>query len=478
MSSSVPPPGPPAPGHGGDQLIGHARRQACRWPPRRLVRWARTPKGVLVGVLLVLVAVSAPGAPGSTSHAWLAVATAATVAAASDLLLGGLRGWGLILPDGALVTGMILGMVLDPTLPLSQLATIAAGAIAAKHLARLHHRPIFNPAALALVAAGLAGVQAQSWWGASSAPEPLIVALLAAAGPLVADRVNRLPMVAAFLGAYWGVLALIALVGAGGRVADAYHAPLLNAALFFAAVMLDDPPTSPGRLHAQLTYALLVAGAAAALLLVTHQPLFLPAGVLVGNAWLAVQRRLQPATTADRMATPARPPRPRPGLQPEPERLPLPLLGLVAAGVLLGLVVFGNAAMRDVRARPDTPAAQPPTAAPPAAPSSHPAPSLSGPTHQPSPGQRVTLVVRVERLGGNQTMTATVLQPDPTGTYSPTSQRVQVRYDTAGPLVMGQPSDLRPGAVLEVTGTRSQANDDTVITADRLVNLTGFVRTR
>lgn len=43
---------------------------------------------------------------------------------------------------------------------------------------------------------------------------------------------------------------------------------------------------------------------------------------------------------------------------------------------------------------------------------------------------------------------------------------------------MGQAADLRPGAILQVTGTASQADDDTVINTDRMVNLTGFVRTR
>jgi enediyne biosynthesis protein E5 len=457
---------------GRDDLIGGAGRQARRWPPRGLARWARTPKGVLVGVLLVLVAVTAPGAAGPTSHAWLAVATAAMAAATVDLLLAALRGWGLILPDGALLTGMLLGMVLDPTLPLWQLAAVAGGAIAAKHLLRLHHRPIFNPAALALVAASLAGVHAQSWWGAASAPQPLLIALLAAGGLLVADRVNRLPMAAAFLGAYWGLLALAAFVGAGARVADAYHAPLPGAALFFAAVMLDDPPTSPGRLHAQVTYALLVAGAAVAVLLITHQPIFLPAGVLVGNAWLAIQRRTQPAITR------SQPSGAGPGPQPAPDRLPLPLLGLTAAVVLLGLVVFGNYAMRDVRARPDTPSAtQAPTATAPTPPATHPTPPSSDQSTQPASGQPVRLVVRVERLGGDQTMTATVLEPDASGTYGPTGQQAEIRYAAADPLIMGQPSDLRPGAILQVTGTASQAND-TIINADQLVNLTGFVPTR
>jgi hypothetical protein len=144
------------------------------------------------------------------------------------------------------------------------------------------------------------------------------------------------------------------------------------------------------------------------------------------------------------------------------------------------LVVFGNAAMRDVRAPPDTPAAaiQPPTTTAPASSGTHPAPSLGGPSPQPTPGQPVKLVVRVERLGGDQTMTATVLQPDTTGTYGPTGQQVEVRYGAAGPLIMGQPSDLRPGAILQVTGIAGQANDNTVITADQLVNLTGFVPTR
>jgi hypothetical protein len=49
--------------------VAASRRQASY----RLGRFARTPKGLLIGILLVLVAVTAPGATGGAARAWLVV---------------------------------------------------------------------------------------------------------------------------------------------------------------------------------------------------------------------------------------------------------------------------------------------------------------------------------------------------------------------------------------------------------------------
>jgi hypothetical protein len=72
-------------------------------------------------------------------------------------------------------------------------AVLTAGAVVVKHVLRIGRRPVFNPAALALVAADLIGVRAQSWWGASAAPVYLGVPVLIIAVLFVADRANRLP---------------------------------------------------------------------------------------------------------------------------------------------------------------------------------------------------------------------------------------------------------------------------------------------
>jgi len=253
-----------------------------------LGRLVRTPKGTLLLVLLLLAAITAPAA-GSGS-AWRALGIAAAVAVALDLLLARLRGWGWVLPDGALISGLLVGMVLSPDVAWWIPAAMSALAIAAKHALRIRRGHVFNPAALALALAALLQLGLQSWWGALARPQWLVVALLVATGLLVADRVNRFAMVGAFLGTYFGLLAFVALWIDPDLVREAYRPPFVNAALFFAFFMLDDPPTSPGRPTAQKRYGSIVAVASVAAFLLPHQLAFLPLGVLAGNLWYAVYR--------------------------------------------------------------------------------------------------------------------------------------------------------------------------------------------
>jgi hypothetical protein len=61
-------------------------------------------------------------------------------------------------------------------------------------------------------------------------------------------------------------------------------------ALFFAGVMLLDPPTSPGRVRQQYLFGFIAAIVGIVLLALAHESAFLPVGLLAGNAWLAVDR--------------------------------------------------------------------------------------------------------------------------------------------------------------------------------------------
>jgi Na+-translocating ferredoxin:NAD+ oxidoreductase RnfD subunit len=258
------------------------------WRQERLMRLVRTPKGTLVLVLLLLAGVTAPGA--GSSSAWRAVGLAGTTAVALDVLLARLRGWGWVLPDGALISGLLVGMVLSPAGAWWIPAATSALAIAGKHALRIRRGHVFNPTALALALAALLRLGGQSWWGAIARPQWLVVALLVATGLLVADRVNRFPMVGAFLGTYFGLLAFVALWIDPRLVREAYRVPFVNAALFFAFFMLDDPPTSPGRPTAQKRYGSIVAAASVVAFLLPRQLAFLPLGVLAGNLWHAVHR--------------------------------------------------------------------------------------------------------------------------------------------------------------------------------------------
>jgi hypothetical protein len=255
-----------------------------------LTRWVRSPLGTVSLAVLVLAGTNLPWASPSPGAAALVLAVAVLTAGAVDVLVVGLRGWGWRVPVGAFVTGGVLGLVLDPTVGPALIAVCAAGAVLVKHAVRIGRRPVFNPAGLALVLADVLGVRAQSWWGAAAAPIWLGVPVLLAVTLVVADRVNRLPAVGAFLATWFAALTILVSLGFTGELAIAYREPLLSMALLFAGVMLLDPPTSPGRVRAQYLFGFVAAAVGIVLLGVAHESAFLPVGLIAANAWLAAGR--------------------------------------------------------------------------------------------------------------------------------------------------------------------------------------------
>jgi Na+-translocating ferredoxin:NAD+ oxidoreductase RnfD subunit len=251
-------------------------------------RFFQTPKGLLIIVLLILLAVTAPHegirriAPG--------LASAVIVAGAMDLLiLRKMRGdWEF--PSGAVLTGMIVAMILTPQEPWYVGACTSAVAIASKYIARTRSANIFNPAALALVATFYVFNTGQSWWGALPEITPWALLLLAATGVFITDRVNKIPLALVFLGVYFGLFTLTAYVSEPGKVAELFRAPDLHAALFFAFFILTDPPTSPVRYPDQIVCGALVALVSFGIFQWIGAAYYLLAGVLVGNVWEAWHR--------------------------------------------------------------------------------------------------------------------------------------------------------------------------------------------
>jgi Na+-translocating ferredoxin:NAD+ oxidoreductase RnfD subunit len=193
-------------------------------------------------------------------------------------------------PSGALLSGLIVALILSPTEPIYVPLITAAIAVNSKYLFRARGRHIFNPAAIALVAAYFLFGSAQNWWGAlPNLPVPFLVVLLVA-GIFIADRVNKLPMVLPFLGCFFLLFTLVSFVGDPARVAEIFRAPDLNAALFFALFMLSDPPTSPARYCDQVWFGLIVAVSAFVIYLTLGGLYYLPAALLIGNAWEAWRR--------------------------------------------------------------------------------------------------------------------------------------------------------------------------------------------
>jgi Na+-translocating ferredoxin:NAD+ oxidoreductase RnfD subunit len=194
-------------------------------------------------------------------------------------------------PSGAVLTGLIVAMILRPQEPWYAAACTCVAAVASKYLFRTRSANIFNPAALALVAMFYVFSSGQSWWGALPELPPVALAVLLASGIFIAARVNKLPMVLAFLGAYYLLFTVTAFVSDPGHVAEIFRAPDLHAALYFAFIILTDPPTSPTKYRDQIVCSVIVAVVSYAVFEWIGAAYYLLAGVLVGNVWEAWRRQ-------------------------------------------------------------------------------------------------------------------------------------------------------------------------------------------
>jgi Na+-translocating ferredoxin:NAD+ oxidoreductase RnfD subunit len=251
-------------------------------------RFFRTPKGLLILLLPVLA---------------IAAAFGSGFALVAPVVLGGVLGAVIVdapilryregewlVPDGAILTGLIVAMVLSPHQPWYVAAVTAGVGVLSKYLIRVGKANVFNPAALALVATFYVFDAGHSWWGALPEVSPFAIVLLFATGIFITDRVNKVPLVLSFLGTYFLLFTLTAFIGNPAKVVDMYRAPDLHAALFFAFFMLTDPPTSPPKERDQLVYGVITAVVSYAVFELIGAAYFLLAGLLVANGWEAYRR--------------------------------------------------------------------------------------------------------------------------------------------------------------------------------------------
>ena len=249
----------------------------------------RTPKGMLVIALVALIGIAYPV---DGQQVLLRVGLATLSAVIVDLLFM-YRGDKMELPDSALLTGLIVSMVLGPAVPLGVPILASAFAVTSKRLIHGKHGHIFNPAAMGLLITGLLFSSEQSWWGGlGDLPAVLIVAVLGA-GVVIANRVNKMPSVLAFLGTYVGLLTVASMVGSPLSFADGFREPMTGAALYFAFFMLTDPPTTPARASDQAWFACMVAVVSVACLALNVGGVYyLLIALLAGNALEAARRAM------------------------------------------------------------------------------------------------------------------------------------------------------------------------------------------
>lgn len=254
-----------------------------------LIRFFKTPKGLLIIILLALAAMAAPG-EGVRAVA-LNMSVAALSAGIIDLIFLRVREKTWRFPSGAVLTAMIVTMVLRAQEPWYVPTVMSGVAVISKYAIRTRLANVFNPAAFALVAVMYVLPAAQSWWGALPEVSALWLRAFALAGGIyIADRVNKMPLVLSFLGMYFLLFTATAYLGDPRRVAEIFRSPDLEAVVFFALIILTDPPTAPAKYRDQWICGIVVAVASFAVFEVFGVVYFLLVGALAGNVWTAWRR--------------------------------------------------------------------------------------------------------------------------------------------------------------------------------------------
>jgi hypothetical protein len=253
-----------------------------------VLKFFRTPKGLMTAVLVVLVMIAAPQA--GLKQVWPGLLSAIVAGGLLDVVILRMRHPRWEFPSGAILTGMFVAMVLSPFEPWWVAGATTAIAVASKYVIRTKAANVFNPAALALIVSYYAFNTGQSWWGALPELPMWAIGALLATGVFIADRVNKMPLVLSFLGVYFGLFSIMAFIGDPRHVVEIFRAPDLHAVLYFAFFMLTDPPTAPIKYKDQITCGVLVAVVSYGLFATIGVVYYLLAGLMIGNVWEAWRR--------------------------------------------------------------------------------------------------------------------------------------------------------------------------------------------
>ncbi|MES3004776.1 MAG: RnfABCDGE type electron transport complex subunit D [Patescibacteria group bacterium] len=155
------------------------------------------------------------------------------------------------------ITALILFLILKPLSSLEELKVfLIAGVVsmASKYVLAIGKKHIFNPVAIALVITGLLGYGSAFWWVGSS----VLLVPVAIVGFLVLRKTQRFTMFTAFAAA-----AVVSIIGMnlfrGFSVFEALTFAILSGPLlFFGAIMLTEPLTTPTKNKFRIIYGVFV----------------------------------------------------------------------------------------------------------------------------------------------------------------------------------------------------------------------------
>lgn len=272
-------------------------------------RFVKTPKALALGALIILTVVaslsSSQGGRVGFDHALAAAITGV----AFDAVVAKTFHRKVSFSVGGLITGLIVADVLSGLNPLDVVIATTIIALASKHLLKRGRKPIFNPAAVGLLAALGIFSAPESWWAGMPLMPGWYLMLMLAVGMVVAVRVRKYAQVMTFMATYLAGMLALAVLHWGlpsATPADALREPFINSALFLAFFMLTDPPTTPASQWGQVGFAALTGLISVTLYMRLGGLAYLLVGLLVGNLFtvlLALAKKRPAPKRAPRIQT-------------------------------------------------------------------------------------------------------------------------------------------------------------------------------
>ena len=228
----------------------------------------KIPKNQIIAALLLLLIATSSKLGISLALLLFVLCVGFTIGA--DVFFTYLRRRVVFLPYSAIITGLILTLIIDPSAMWYQIAIIAAAAMAIKNFIRPLGRHIFNPAASGLLIGWVVFGLQPSWWAASAYNPtsffaltnlPVLIPILLI-GCISLYRYRRYASAVLYVVVY---CLLLFLTNLSVSLTSAALTILSIGTLFYTFLMLVEPMTSPVNKRRQVLYGAVVAAGTVAL---------------------------------------------------------------------------------------------------------------------------------------------------------------------------------------------------------------------
>lgn len=155
------------------------------------------------------------------------------------------------------ISSLILALIITPSISFKDLPLLFWSAIwiaASKFIFNIKRKHLFNPAALAVVIASLAGLGSASWWVGTLVMMPQVLL----GGLLIVKKIRRWDLVLSFFAVSLSTIIIYAVMKGDNLMILTKQIFFDSPILFFAFVMLTEPQTTPPTKWLQIYYGALV----------------------------------------------------------------------------------------------------------------------------------------------------------------------------------------------------------------------------